>query len=840
MKSSKEDSKDRKCFITFPIPYQNGTLHLGHGYTLSKADFFARFKQKQEVNVLFPFGFHLTGTPITACANKLKESLQKYDLKTVDIDGLEKSDQIRILYNMGIPKEEIPKFVDPYYWGIYFPEKAKEDLKLFDLSADFTRSFITTDVNPHFDSFVKWQFNQLHKKGYLFHGKKPIIYSPKDEQACGAHDRSVGENVKLKEFDVIRPPLSYVLTDNISGDNIKCIIVHPEDHFKEVHIGNSIMIARDEFFRNYQYQIEEPIKQVKEFDGKSLIGKQAIIDGIVFSIQESKVSIPGSGFRVIPKNKEDARKSTHPVEFKYYEPADTVISRSGDRCVVSITDQWFIDYSQKDLKEKVNEYIKNEINTFSEEVKNKLMAGSNWIEMWPCSRSFGLGTKLLDTEYLIDTLSDSTIYMAYYTVCHLINQIPVNLLNDDLWNYILMNEKLSPVHEPYQVVMDEMRSQFKYWYPVDLRVSGKDLVENHLTMALYNHMMIWDKEMLPRNYYANGYLTINKEKMSKSAGVFMTLRDAIDQFGADATRYTLATAGSGMEDANFSVQNAKIAINRLDNEKKWIIDIVDQIIANPLVLNSFWDDIFENEIKELFNYITKCYERVDFLEMISNGVNRMLQARDDYRVKYETGIIPFNPKVMKFFIDHLLIALYPICPNYVQGIWSHIKNAGIQMMEIWACEYEINKKLSFHQNIIQNVIGECRKIAEAHFKKNGAFPSLTIQCFESYTNKEKELIDLIKNEYQNKPWGSIIGEVFSKYPTEKKELGGFMGHVKSYLEQYGDIWYTHTQNSGELISFIEHWVPKLLTQFSVNIIRRNDKINYKHSPEVPLVNKNLI
>jgi hypothetical protein len=40
-----------------------------------------------------------------------------------------------------------------------------------------------------------------------------------------------------------------------------------------------------------------------------------------------------------------------------------------------------------------------------------------WLNQWACSRSFGLGTRLpWDEQYLIESLSDSTIYMAYYTV----------------------------------------------------------------------------------------------------------------------------------------------------------------------------------------------------------------------------------------------------------------------------------------------------------------------------------------------------------------------------------------------------------------------------------------
>lgn len=52
---------------------------------------------------------------------------------------------------------------------------------------------------------------------------------------------------------------------------------------------------------------------------------------------------------------------------------------------------------------------------------NDLIYTINWLREWGCSRSFGLGTKLpFDEQYVIESLSDSTIYFAYYTVAHML------------------------------------------------------------------------------------------------------------------------------------------------------------------------------------------------------------------------------------------------------------------------------------------------------------------------------------------------------------------------------------------------------------------------------------
>jgi leucyl-tRNA synthetase len=58
---------DRESFmVTFPYPYSNGHLHIGHAFSLTKAIFRAQFERHRGKNVLFPFAFHCTGMPIQA------------------------------------------------------------------------------------------------------------------------------------------------------------------------------------------------------------------------------------------------------------------------------------------------------------------------------------------------------------------------------------------------------------------------------------------------------------------------------------------------------------------------------------------------------------------------------------------------------------------------------------------------------------------------------------------------------------------------------------------------------------------------------------------------------
>jgi leucyl-tRNA synthetase len=102
----------------------------------------------------------------------------------------------------------------------------------------------------------------------------------------------------------------------------------------------------------------------------------------------------------------------------YQEPEKTIISRSGDECVVSLCDQWYLDYGNEEWKNQVRDALKN-VNTYHDESRRNFEATIDWFEGHACSRSYGLGTKLpWDPQYIIESLSDSTIYMAYYTISH--------------------------------------------------------------------------------------------------------------------------------------------------------------------------------------------------------------------------------------------------------------------------------------------------------------------------------------------------------------------------------------------------------------------------------------
>jgi leucyl-tRNA synthetase len=122
------------------------------------------------------------------------------------------------------------------------------------------------------------------------------------------------------------------------------------------------------------------------------------------------------------------------------------------------------------------------------------------LKEWACSRLFGLGTKLpWDEQFVIESLSDSTVYFAYYTVNHLLHPNNLDGINTEpdavkpehmthaVWDHIFLDKEKPADCQLNGDLLAEMKREFEYWYPMDLRCSAKDLIKNHLSFSLYNH-----------------------------------------------------------------------------------------------------------------------------------------------------------------------------------------------------------------------------------------------------------------------------------------------------------------------------------------------------------------
>lgn len=98
-----------------------------------------------------------------------------------------------------------------------------------------------------------------------------------------------------------------------------------------------------------------------------------------------------------------------------------------------------------------------------------------------------------------------------------------------VWDYIFLGTEYNESLGIEKDKLDKMKNEFNYWYPLDLRCSGKDLIKNHLTFSLLNHAAVFKNqpEKWTRAYFCNGYIQVDGDKMSKSLGNFKTLDELL-------------------------------------------------------------------------------------------------------------------------------------------------------------------------------------------------------------------------------------------------------------------------------------------------------------------------
>lgn len=148
------DPMRKKLFVTFPYPYMNGPLHVGHAFSAARVDVYARFKRMQGYNVLFPWAWHWTGQPLAGASERVRVGDKDFIWALREIDG--------------VPKKELQKFVDPIYMASYYTNESREVAKRIGFSIDWRREFHT--VMPTFQAFVRWMYKKLRNKGYVVKG----------------------------------------------------------------------------------------------------------------------------------------------------------------------------------------------------------------------------------------------------------------------------------------------------------------------------------------------------------------------------------------------------------------------------------------------------------------------------------------------------------------------------------------------------------------------------------------------------------------------------------------------------------------------------------------------
>ncbi|MDP2767450.1 MAG: leucine--tRNA ligase [Candidatus Methanoperedens sp.] len=791
--------KREKFFITIPYPYLNGNLHAGHTRTFTIGDVIARYKRMLGYNVLFPMGFHATGTPIVGLA----EQIQKKDPETIRV------------YNKlhEIPLDVLDTILSPEHIVEYFSREAEAAMKSIGFSVDWRRKFTTTD--PHYQKFITWQFNLLQSKNRVVKGAHPVRWCPNDENPVEDHDILRGEDATIIEYTLIKFKLDSVVLpcatlrpETVFG--VTNLWVNPKNRHVRIKANGETWIVSKEAYEKLKFT-DKKLEFIGDVDGEELIGKKVrnpvtgslvlILpasfvspengSGIVMSvpahapydylalrdlkgaklskygITEDVSEIPLISLIKVPEygkypavdavselkvkdqkdpKAEEATKLVYRREFHggtltettgkyagtvvskikdvlahdlisggiadvFYEFSEQpVICRCGATCVIKMVEnQWFLNYSDSSWKEGVYRCLGN-MQIIPPEMRVDFENKIDWLKDKACARRKGLGTRLpWDKEWMIESLGDSTIYMSYYIIAKYLDKIQPEQLKENFFNYCLLGqgspENVSVITGIDIDTINDIRNDFLYWYPVDLRSSGKDLIPNHLLFFLFHHVAIFPEICWPRAIAINGFVSLEGEKMSKSRGPLLTLKSAVKEYGADITRLYILSTAEHVQDADWRAADVESTRKQVERFYKIAYDMIikDKEVGEKQELK-FIDKWMLSRLQYRVRETRDALDKIQTRRAVQNAFYLLMNDMKWYERR-------FGRAARKQVLNTWVRLMAPFTPHLCDEIWDKLGGKFISLAQYPEPDMSlIDKGAELAEEITNNTLRDIEEI----------------------------------------------------------------------------------------------------------------------------------
>ena len=795
-----EPDERQKFLLTIPYPYLNGNLHAGHTRTFTIGDAYARYKRMRGYNVLFPMGFHATGTPIVGLSELIAN----------------KDPLIWGVYTRlhGIPEEELASLNTPEKIVLYFRRQAKAAMQSIGYSIDWRREFTTTD--PAYSKFIEWQYGILRNLDYVVKGSHPVRWCPHDRNPVEDHDILKGEDATIMDFALIKfrmgdtvLPCATLRPETVFG--VTNLWLNPDVTYVVARVNDESWIVSKEAYEKLTYT-DRTVAWGAEIPGSELIGKRVtnpltgtevlvlpagFVDpdngsGIVMSVPAhapydylalkdlydkdlsqygikedlrkiqfiSLIESPGYGeFPAVEAVKElgvrdqndpkaeDATKMVYRREFHngvlkpntgryagvavskikdlllgdlidrgiaeiFYEFSQTpVICRCGTRCVIMmVRDQWFLEYSNPAWKGRVL-WCLSRMNIVPPEFRVEFENKIDWLKDKACARRKGLGTHLpWDKEWLIESLGDSTIYMAYYILAKYVNAgMKIDNLPPEFFEYIFMdNGDAAAVANltglPCQTVQ-QIHDDFAYWYPVDLRTSGKDLVANHLLFFLYHHVAIFPEQLWPKSIAVNGFVSLEGQKMSKSKGPLLTLRQAVAENGADVTRLYILGNAEGTADVDWRNDGVEATHAHLDRFYHLAREIMADGSLDENAEKTLIDRWMLSRLQRRIVQATEAMEEIQTRRALQSAFYLLM---GDLRWYQRRG----GKNQLRAVLSAWVRMMSPFIPHICEELWAAGLGQGYASLAEWpvADESLIDLKAEKAEDLLERTLNDVQEI----------------------------------------------------------------------------------------------------------------------------------
>ncbi len=468
--------------------------------------------------------------------------------------------------------------------------------------------------------------------------------------------------------------------------------------------------------------------------------------------------------------------------------------KCGATIIVSILkDQWFLNFNAGGWKDKAFKCL-DKMEIIPHKYRLNFENIFNWLEKRPCARKRGLGTKLpFNKDWIIESLSDSTIYMAFYTIIHKIKEYKIKLeqLTLEFFDFVFLGkgsgDTLSEKTNINTKILEEIQEEFLYWYPVDHRHTAIMHISNHLSFFIFHHAAIFPEKHWPKKVSLMEPLIREGQKMGKSKGNIISLADIQNKYSADLFRFYIS-------------HSADLGV-KLDWIEKKIQTLRGHILKFYTFIIQHSNGI--NVVKGDFNNIQSKYSKV-VLSLFLKNIENARESLNDLNLRrylqlsfYETfNLLQEFYRISKFDKDKQEVAkiVFPLwiqilsftMPHICEELWEKLgneqflSNAPLLMINSEYIRDDLEEEFAYIKNLVEDVLN-IKKIIKSVgiegiyiytapkwkydlkniiYSKKGNFKNIMneLKNKKEYAN-DKRTISFIKNQIKDRIWENKLSQI---------------------------------------------------------------------------------
>ena len=712
-----EVNPDKKPYtIVIPPPNVTGQLHMGHAFDETLQDILIRTKRMQGYEALWMPGTDHAGI---ATQIKVEENLRKEE-------GLTR-------YDLG--REEFLKRV--WAWKDKFGSRIISQLKKLGTSCDWDRERFTMDEGC--SKAVREVFVNLYNKGLIYKGHRIINWCP--HCATALSDAEVEYETQPGKLWHIRYPLAdgsgdlVVATtrpETFMGDT--GVAVNPNDERYKHLIGKTcilpIMNREIPIFGDEYVDMEfgtgcvkvTPCHDPNDFE----MGQRHNLEQILVFNEDATVNANGGKYEGMDRYEcrkavvKDLEEGGYLVKIEDHEHNVGTCYRCGTTVEPMTSAQWFVKMAPlaKPAMDVVNE---GKTKFVPDRFSKTYLRWMENVHDWCISRQLWWGHRI--PAFYCDDCGEMTVSKTDVCTCPKCGSKNIRQEEDvlDTW--------FSSALWPFSTLgWPDKTKELDYFYPTSTLVTGYDIIFFWVARMIFSGVEHMGETPFETVYIHGLVRDAQGRKMSKSLGNGIDPLEVIDQYGADALRFTLATGNSPGNDMRFSderVQASRNFCNKIWNASRFIqmnltID-KDKAVELPsdLAIEDKW---ILSKFNTLVADVTRNIDQYE-LGLAAAKLNDFIWENfcDWYieiaKTRLQTGDENVQ-KVLCYVLSGAMQLLHPFMPFITETIWQALPHEGPSVMVSAWPEYKDELHFAAEEAQMESLMDAVRAIRNRRAEMN--------------------------------------------------------------------------------------------------------------------------